>query len=213
MSLLFETGSLGHRHMSSSSSLVNLVNALTCLPGVGQKSAQRMALHLIERDQEGAGRLAKAINTALDKVQHCQQCRNFSDSDLCEICVNPKRNASTLCIVETPADVLAIESSGAFQGSYYVLLGRLSPLDGIGPDQLGLDKLEDYLQAGSVEEIILATSATVEGDITAQFVADIAHKTDISTSRLARGIPLGGELEFVDSGTLSRALLGRQRFE
>jgi recombination protein RecR len=199
--------------MSSSSSLVNLVNALTCLPGVGQKSAQRMALHLIERDQEGAGRLAKAINTALDKVQHCQQCRNFSDSDLCEICVNPKRNASTLCIVETPADVLAIESSGAFQGSYYVLLGRLSPLDGIGPDQLGLDKLEDYLQAGSVEEIILATSATVEGDITAQFVADIAHKTDISTSRLARGIPLGGELEFVDSGTLSRALLGRQRFE
>lgn len=199
--------------MSSSSSLVKLVNALTCLPGVGQKSAQRMALHLIERDQEGAGQLAIAINTALEKVQHCQQCRNFSDSDLCEICVNPKRNASTLCIVETPADVLAIESSGAFQGSYFVLLGRLSPLDGIGPDQLGLDRLEDYLQAGTVDEIILATSATVEGDITAQFVADIAHKTDIRTSRLARGIPLGGELEFVDSGTLSRALLGRQNFD
>ncbi len=199
--------------MSSSPSLAELVTALTCLPGVGQKSAQRMALHLIERDQKGASRLANAMLGALEKVGRCNQCRNFSDTDICEICSSNKRNSSTLCVVETPADVLAIESSGAFQGTYYVLLGRLSPLDGIGPGQLGLDELENYLADGSVEEVILATSATVEGDITAQFVADIARKTNIKTSRLARGIPLGGELEYVDSGTLSRALSGRQQFE
>ena len=199
--------------MSSSPSLAELVTALTCLPGVGQKSAQRMALHLIERDQKGASRLANAMLGALEKVGHCNQCRNFSDTDICEICSSNKRNSSILCVVETPADVLAVESSGAFQGTYYVLLGRLSPLDGIGPGQLGLDELENYLVDGSVEEIILATSATVEGDITAQFVADIARKTNIRTSRLARGIPLGGELEYVDSGTLSRALSGRQQFE
>lgn len=199
--------------MSSSPSLAELVTALTCLPGVGQKSAQRMALHLIERDQKAASRLANAMLGALEKVGHCKQCRNFSDTDICGICSSTKRNPSILCVVETPADVLAIESSGAFQGTYYVLLGRLSPLDGIGPGQLGLDELENYLADGSVEEIILATSATVEGDITAQFVADIARKTNIRTSRLARGIPLGGELEYVDSGTLSRALSGRQQFE
>ena len=198
--------------MSSSPSLVELVTALTCLPGVGQKSAQRMALYLIERDQSGARRLAEATLDALEKVQHCKRCRNFSDTDLCEICASDKRSPGTLCVVETPADVLAIESSGAFQGTYYVLLGRLSPLDGIGPDQLGLDELEKYLAESSVEEIILATSATVEGDITAQFVADVARKFDINTSRLARGIPLGGELEYVDSGTLSRALSGRQQY-
>jgi recombination protein RecR len=199
--------------MSSSPSLSELVNALTCLPGVGQKSAQRMALHMIERDQKGAGRLANALLVALEKIQHCKKCRNFSDTDLCQICSNHKRSSSILCVVETPADVLAIESSGAFQGTYYVLLGRLSPLDGIGPDQLGLDMLEDYLGEGNVEEIILATSATVEGDITSQFVADVARKFNIKASRLARGIPLGGELEYVDSGTLSRALSGRQQVE
>jgi recombination protein RecR len=172
-----------------------------------------MALHLIERDQKGASKLANAMLGALEKVGHCNQCRNFSDTDICDICSSNKRNSSILCVVETPADVLAVESSGAFQGTYYVLLGRLSPLDGIGPGQLGLDELENYLADGSVEEIILATSATVEGDITAQFVADIARKTNIRTSRLARGIPLGGELEYVDSGTLSRALSGRQQFE
>jgi recombination protein RecR len=199
--------------MSSSPSLAELVTALTCLPGIGQKSAQRMALHLIERNQNGARRLATSILDALEKVQHCKKCRNFSDTDLCEICSSSKRNSSTLCIVETPADVLAIETSGAFHGTYYVLLGRLSPLDGIGPDQLGLDLLENYLARGGIEEIVLATSATVEGDITARFVADIARRSDIKTSRLARGIPLGGELEYVDSGTLSRAFSGRQDFE
>lgn len=199
--------------MSSSPSLTALVNALKCLPGVGQKSAQRMALYLIERDQDGAARIANATLTALEKVRHCKQCRNFSDTDLCEICSSQKRDATSLCIVETPADVLAIEASAAFQGLYFVLLGRLSPLDGIGPDQLGLDILEQQLNKGVVGEIILATSATVEGDITAQFVADIARKFNIKTSRLARGIPLGGELEFVDSGTLSRALSGRQQYD
>ena len=197
----------------SSPSLIALINALKCLPGVGQKSAQRMALHLIERDRVGAKRIADATLDALEKVQHCKQCRNFSDTDSCEICGNHKRDPGILCIVESPADVLAIEASGAFHGRYYVLLGRLSPLDGIGPDQLGLDILEDYLKQGVVKEIILATSATVEGDITAQFVADIARKFTINTSRLARGIPIGGELEYVDSGTLSRALSGRQQYD
>jgi len=199
--------------MSSSPSLVELINALKCLPGVGQKSAQRMALHLIERDQVGAKRIANATLSALEKVQHCKQCRNFSDTDLCEICGNHKRDTTTLCIVETPADVLAIEASGAFQGLYYVLLGRLSPLDGIGPDQLGLDIFEDCLNRGGVNELILATSATVEGDITAQFIIDVARNFSIKTSRLARGIPVGGELEYVDSGTLSRALSGRQQYD
>ena len=199
--------------MSSSPSLVELVNALKCLPGVGQKSAQRMALYLIERDQIGAKRIANATLKALEKVQHCKQCRNFSDTDLCDICRSSRRDSGILCVVETPADVLAIEASGAFQGLYYVLLGRLSPLDGIGPDQLGLEDLEGFLTQGVVKEIILATSATIEGDITAQFVADIARKYTINTSRLARGIPLGGELEYVDSGTLSRALSGRQQYD
>ena len=199
--------------MSSSPSLEALIDALKCLPGVGQKSAQRMALHLIERDPGGARRLADAALNALDKVGHCQRCRNFADTDLCNICTRPSRNSSLVCIVETPADVLAIEASGAYQGGYFVLLGRLSPLDGFGPDQLGIDVLEKRLQEDGVSEVILATSATVEGDITAQFIADVAHKYNIQTSRLARGIPLGGELEYVDSGTLSRALSGRQQYD
>ena len=199
--------------MSSSPSLDALINGLKCLPGVGQKSAQRMALHFIERDPEGARRLADATLNALDKVGHCQRCRNFADADLCDICTRPSRNASIVCIVETPADVLAIEASGAYQGGYFVLLGRLSPLDGFGPDQLGIEQLEQRLQEDGVSEVILATSATIEGDITAQFIADVARKYNIETSRLARGIPLGGELEFVDSGTLSRALSGRQQYD
>jgi len=199
--------------MSSSPSLEALINTLKCLPGVGQKSAQRMALHLIERDPEGARRLADATLNALDKVGHCKRCRNFADTELCDICTRPSRNPSIVCIVETPADVLAIEASGAYQGGYFVLLGRLSPLDGFGPDQLGIEQLEQRLQEDGVSEVILATSATIEGDITAQFIADVAHKYNIETSRLARGIPLGGELEFVDSGTLSRALSGRQHYD
>jgi recombination protein RecR len=197
----------------SSPSLDELITSLKCLPGVGQKSAQRMALHLLERDQEGARRIAAAVSNALDTVKHCQQCRNFSDSDVCEICSDERRDQSTVCVVEAPADVLAVESSAAFRGRYFVLLGRLSPLDGFGPGQLGLDQLEQQLSQGNSQEIILATSATVEGDITAQYIADIAARYAIKSSRLARGIPVGGELEFVDSGTLSRALSGRQQID
>jgi len=197
----------------SSGSLDELIAALKCLPGVGQKSAQRMALHLLERDQAGARRLADGIVGALEKVRHCDQCRNFSDQPRCDICNDPARDQATICVVETPADVIAVEASAAYRGRYFVLLGRLSPLDGLGPKQLGLDEFEQQLEKGQIAEIIIATSATVEGDITAQYIADSAARHEISTSRLARGIPLGGELEFVDSGTLSRALSGRQRFE
>ena len=199
--------------MSSSPSLDALIEALQCLPGIGQKSAQRMALYLIERDQAGARQLANTTLLALEKVSHCQHCRNFADADVCQICAEDKRNKSLLCIVESPADVLAIEGSGAYEGLYFVLLGRLSPLDGLGPDQLGLEVLESRLADGTINEVILATSATVEGDITAQFIADLARKHQLGTSRLARGIPIGGELEYVDSSTLSRAVSGRQQYD
>jgi recombination protein RecR len=197
----------------SSPSLDELITSLRCLPGVGQKSAQRMALHLLERERDGARRIATAMSNALDSVRHCQQCRNFSDTEVCDICSDAGRDQQTLCVVETPADVLAVESSAAYRGKYFVLLGRLSPLDGYGPGQLGLEELEQQLSKGGTSEVILATSATVEGDITAQYIADFAASYDIKSSRLARGIPLGGELEFVDSGTLSRALSGRQQID
>lgn len=190
-----------------------MIAALKCLPGVGQKSAQRMVLHLLERDQQAARRIAETITHALDTVRHCRQCRNFSDTDLCEICSDEGREQNTICVVETPADVLAVESSAAYRGRYFVLLGRLSPLDGFGPGQLGLEEFEQQLSQGGIKEIILATSATVEGDITAQYIADIASRHGITSTRLARGIPLGGELEFVDGGTLSRALSGRQQID
>ncbi len=199
--------------MSSSPSLDALIDALQCLPGVGQKSAQRMALYLVERDQAGANRIAVSLTGALEKVSHCRHCRNFADSEICQICNDAKRDRSLLCIVETPGDVLAIESSGAYRGHYFVLLGRLSPLDGLGPEQLGLEALELRLVDPDLSEVILATSATVEGDITAHLIADIAARLNIETSRLARGIPLGGELEYVDSGTLSRALSGRHHYD
>jgi recombination protein RecR len=197
----------------SSPTLDEMIAALKCLPGVGQKSAQRMALHLLERDQQAARRIAQTINNALDTVRHCQQCRNFSDTEICEICSHAGREQNTLCVVETPADVIAVESSAAYRGRYFVLLGRLSPLDGCGPAQLGLEELEKQLIQGNISEVILATSATVEGDITAQYIADIATRHGVASSRLARGIPLGGELEFVDGGTLSRALSGRQQID
>jgi recombination protein RecR len=197
----------------TSSSLDELILALGCLPGIGRKSAQRMALYLLERDQAGARRIADAMDAALEKVKHCQQCRNFCDDDVCDICADAKRDQGILCVVEAPADVIAVESSAAYRGRYFVLLGKLSPLDGYGPEQLGLDLLEQQLDERDIREIILATSATVEGDITAQYIADFAAARGIASSRLARGIPLGGELEFVDSGTLSRALSGRQQID
>jgi len=197
----------------TSSSLDELIQAFACLPGVGRKSAQRMALYLLERDRPGAQRIAEALNGALENLRHCRQCRNFCDGELCPICADEERDQGTICVVETPADVIAVESSAAFDGRYFVLLGKLSPLDGFGPEQLGLDTLDEQLAQGLVREIILATSATVEGDITAQYIADRAASHGVASSRLARGIPLGGELEYVDSGTLSRALAGRQQID
>jgi recombination protein RecR len=198
--------------MSSSPSLDALIDALTCLPGVGRKSAQRLALHLIERDREGARTLAERIGAALEQVGHCERCRNFSDRPVCAICESTRRNQRLLCVVETPADVLAIESAGSFDGRYFVLMGRLSPLDGIGPEQLGLDRLAAQLREEGIDEIILATNPTMEGEITARYIADLAAEQGIPTSRIAHGVPLGGELEFVDSGTLSQAFSGRQKF-
>lgn len=198
--------------MSSSPSLDNLIDALTCLPGVGRKSAQRMVLYLIDKNKEGAKKIADTLNHALTHVKHCELCRNFSDEPECLICKNPKRLDKILCVVETPADVLAIEASNSFQGRYFVLLGKLSPLDGIGPDDLGLDLLRQRLQSEPIEEIILATNPTIEGEITAQYIADLAGQYDIKTSRIAHGVPVGGELEYVDSSTLTRAFSGRQNY-
>ena len=197
----------------SSDSLDALIQALACLPGVGRKSAQRMALHLLERDRDAAARIAETLSTSLERVRHCQRCRNFTDSEICGVCLDEKRDQGAICVVESPADVIAVESSAAYSGRYFVLMGKLSPLDGYGPEQLGLEVLEGQLAEGGVRELILATSATVEGDITAQYIADLAERHGVSSSRLARGIPLGGELEFVDSGTLSRALQGRQQID
>ena len=199
--------------MSSSSHVDKLIDSLCCLPGVGQKSAQRMALYLIDKNRDGARRISSSLSTALDEVKHCSLCRNFSDNPTCLLCENPKRKESLLCVVETPADVLAIESSGSFQGRYFVLFGKLSPLDGIGPDELGIDLLQDRLKEESIDEIILATNPTVEGEITAQFIADLARQYSIKTSRIVHGVPLGGELEYIDSGTLMRAFSGRQDYE
>ena len=198
--------------MSSSPSLDKLIDSLCCLPGIGRKSAQRMALYLIDKNRDGAATIALGLTEALSKVRHCELCRNFSDDTHCQICKNPKRQSGLLCVVETPSDVMAIEASGSFLGKYFVLLGRLSPIDGVGPDELGLELLQQRLQRESIEEIILATNPTVEGEITAQYIADLAAPYKVKISRIAHGVPVGGELEYVDSGTLARAFSGRQSF-
>jgi len=194
-------------------SLTDLIEALRCLPGVGPKSAQRMAFHLLERNRGGAGDLARALSAACEHVGSCARCRMFADGELCPICSAAGRDRSLLCVVESPADVVAVEQSGSYRGCYFVLMGHLSPLDGIGPDQLGIDGLERLLEGGEVEEVILATNPTVEGDATAHFIAEIAARRNIRASRIAHGVPVGGELEFVDGGTLAHALAGRHRFD
>lgn len=171
-----------------------------------------MVLYLIDKNREGAQRIADSLNHALKSVRHCELCRNFSDESQCAICSNLKRRTDLLCVVETPADVLAIEASDSFNGRYFVLLGKLSPLDGIGPDDLGLDLLQRRLQNEQIEEIILATNPTIEGEITAQYIADLSRQYGLKTSRIAHGVPMGGELEYVDSSTLSRAFLGRLEY-
>jgi recombination protein RecR len=190
-------------------SLVRLIEALRCLPGVGPKSAQRMAFHLLEKDRNGANALAEALRAAATGVGQCRRCRMFAESELCPICAAPSRDRAMLCIVESPADVAAIEQSGSYKGTYFVLMGHLSPLDGIGPDELGFDQLESLLAEGDVREAILATNTTVEGDATAHVIAELALKHRVKPSRIAHGVPVGGELEYVDGGTLAHALAGR----
>ena len=190
--------------------LQSLIDGLRCLPGVGPKSAQRMAFHLLERDQAGAMELSASLSAAVEGVRHCETCRMFTDADICEICLDSSRDESSLCVVEGPADVVAVESSTHYKGRYFVLMGHLSPIDGIGPDELGLDLLEARMQAGNISEIILATNSTVEGEATAHFLAEMARSHGIKVSRIAHGVPVGGELEYVDGGTLAHAFSGRQ---
>lgn len=187
-----------------------LIQALRCLPGVGQKSAQRMAFHLLERDREGARRLAAALTGAADGVGHCRRCRNFSETPVCAICDSAKRDPGLLCVVESPADVNVIEQTADYWGRYFVLMGHLSPLDGIGPEDIGLDQLARQLGEGEVREVILATGTTLEGEATAHYIGELVHRQGIKVTRIAHGVPLGGELEFVDSGTLAHALSSRR---
>ncbi|WP_286075122.1 recombination mediator RecR [Stenotrophomonas sp. 59] len=192
--------------------LEQLIDALRVLPGVGQKTAQRMAYHLLEREREGGQHLAETLALAVERIGHCAQCRDFSESELCPTCANSSRERSQLCVVESPADRLAIENATGFRGVYFVLQGRLSPLDGIGPRELGLEQLEQRLAGGEVQELIIATSATVEGEATAHYLAQLARARKVQPSRLAQGLPLGGELEYVDRGTLSHAFGTRSEF-
>ncbi len=189
--------------------LGQLIQNLCCLPGVGPKTAQRMALYLLQRDRIGAKMLAETMLNAIEKIGYCQQCRTLTEHDLCEICADNSRDNSLICIVESPADVWIVDQATVFKGRYFVLHGRLSPLDGMGPGELGLDLLEQHLATGTVKELILATNSTVEGEATAYFISEIARKHRVQASRIAHGVPMGGELEFIDSGTLSHAFKGR----
>ncbi len=189
--------------------LEQLIEAFRVLPGVGQKTAQRMAYHVLEREREGGQRLAEALAAAIERIGHCVQCRDFSESEVCPVCASASRERQQLCVIESPADRLAIEHATGYRGLYFVLQGRLSPLDGIGPRELGLDQLEQRLQQGEVQELIIATNSTVEGEATAHYLAQLARRHHVRPSRLAQGLPLGGELEYVDRGTLSHAFGSR----
>ena len=195
--------------MSGSPLLDQLVEALRALPGVGQKSAQRMALQLLERNREGGRRLAAVLAEAMARIGNCERCRTFSEDPVCALCRNPARDAALLCAVESPADLAAIEQATGFRGRYFVLLGRLSPLDGLGPRELGLDRLAQRLAEGEVQELIIATNPTVEGEATAHYLAQMARQHGVRPSRLAHGVPLGGELEYIDRGTLAHAFGSR----
>lgn len=189
--------------------LHQLIRALQCLPGVGQKSAQRMAFHLLQRDRDGAAKLAERLAEAVTSIGNCERCRMLTEEPICRFCSSVQRVDSQLCVLEMPADLLAIEQAGVYRGRYFVLMGHLSPIDGIGPRELGLDLLERRLAEEAIEEVVLATSVTVEGDATAHLLAGIARKHGVKASRIAYGVPVGGELEYIDSGTLSRAFTGR----
>lgn len=198
--------------MSTSNNLIDeLIEALRCMPGVGKKSARRIAYHLLERDRQGARHLASRLHAAMDNIGHCEQCRMLTEHNVCEFCSEERRDRSLLCIVETPADVYAMNEAG-FKGRFFVLMGHLSPLDGIGPEELGLDRLAEILDNGEIEEIILATNLTVEGEATAHFIGEMVQSRAIRRTRIAYGVPYGGELEYIDSSTLSHALNGRREF-
>lgn len=196
--------------MSSPSSLEELIEALRCLPGVGPKSAQRMAYHLLQRDQKGALRLGRALEQAIQVLRHCSRCNAFSEEEVCERCASQRRDPALLCIVETPADLNMMEQTHAFKGMYYVLMGHLSPLDGIGPKELGLDRLLARAGDGLVQEVIIATNFTNEGEATAHYLGEMLRARNLKASRIARGLPVGGELEHTDAGTIAQALIERR---
>ncbi|MBB3274866.1 MULTISPECIES: recombination mediator RecR [Pseudoxanthomonas] len=193
----------------SLSLLEQLIESLRVLPGVGQKTAQRMAYHLLEREREGGKHLAETLSVALERIGHCSQCRDFTEGEICAICASGSRDRHLLCAVESPADRLAIEQATGYRGVYFILQGRLSPLDGIGPRELGLEQLGERLKQGEISELIIATNPTVEGEATAHYLAQLARQHNVKPSRLAHGVPLGGELEYVDRGTLSHAFGSR----
>ncbi|MEH6564896.1 MAG: recombination mediator RecR [Halopseudomonas sp.] len=195
--------------MSFSPLIRQMIEALRGLPGVGPKTAQRMALHLLERDRAAAAHLSKALDQAIAGVGYCRRCRTLSETELCAICTDPRRDASLLCILQSPADVWAVEQAGGYHGRYFVLKGHLSPIDGMGPDEIGIPALLDCLEGSEVAEVILATNPTVEGEATAHYVASLLRPRGIKVSRIAHGVPLGGELEYIDGGTLAHALAGR----
>lgn len=198
--------------MSDISLLQNLIDSLTCLPSVGKRTAQRMAFHILENDRAAGLRLSTALSLAIENIHHCQRCRTLTEHDLCRLCLDKSRDETKLCIVESPTDVLAIEQSAHYRGYYFVLMGKLSPLDGIGPDELELDKLDDILAESKVEELILATSPSIEGEVTAHYISQMAVKRSVKMTRIAHGVPIGGELDYVDKGTLSHAFSGRQQY-
>ena len=194
----------------SAKGLERLVEALRALPGVGPRSAQRMAYHLLQHDRSGADQLAQALAAALAQVRHCSMCNNFTEDDICTLCRSTRRDRSLLCVVETPADLAMVEQTATYAGMYFVLMGRLSPLDGVGPRDIGLERLLARATEGEVAEVVLATNFTNEGEATAHYIAEMLSARDVRVSRIARGVPLGGELEYVDTGTLSQALLDRR---
>ncbi len=196
--------------MRQAGRLAQLMQALRVLPGVGPKSAQRMAFHLLQRDRQGARALAEALLAAVEQIGYCRQCRTLTEGELCAVCANPNRDDAQLCIVETPAEVFAINQSTGFKGRFFVLNGRLSPLDGIGPDELRLDLLEQRLRSGEVRELILATNTTVEGEATAHYISEMARHCGVRPTRIAYGVPFGGEIEYVDGTTLAHAFNGRR---
>jgi len=196
--------------MKTPSSLEDLIESLRCLPGVGPKSAQRMAYHLLQRDHAGARRLANALDHALEHIRHCEKCNNFTEEMVCELCLSARRDAGLLCVVEMPADLLMMEQAHCYKGMYFVLMGRLSPLDGIGPKEIHLDRLLKRAQDGVVREVVLATNFTVEGEATAHYIGELLHARGLKVTRIARGLPVGGELEHVDSGTLAQAVMERR---